>query len=165
MASHVVVIDTSARRATIKVTPVKPLSEVLEEACAKLGYTASQYTLKYVHVEFPSARLRGPGISSRGCTNTTSDITTSLLTFLEQYDSLVSHLAPNWNSCNSHGLLRSFPLRFNCQSQKHKVSRTQGLPTSFQARQHYGWYCASSRQELQEEEELVLGILQPKAYL
>ena len=46
MASHVVVIDTSARRATVKVTPSAHLSDVLEEACKKLGFTASQYGLK-----------------------------------------------------------------------------------------------------------------------
>ena len=46
MASHVVVIDTTARRATVKVTPSKHLSDVLEEACAKLGLKASQYGLK-----------------------------------------------------------------------------------------------------------------------
>lgn len=46
MASHVVVIDTTARRTTIKTTPNKPLSEVLEEACNKLGVNAAQYGLK-----------------------------------------------------------------------------------------------------------------------
>lgn len=46
MASHVVVIDSTARRATIKTTPNKTLSEVLEEACGKLGLNAAQYALK-----------------------------------------------------------------------------------------------------------------------
>ena len=47
MASHVVVIDSTARRAQIKTTPGKPLSEVLEEACGKLGFNkASNYGLK-----------------------------------------------------------------------------------------------------------------------
>jgi tether containing UBX domain for GLUT4 len=46
MASHVVVIDSTARRAQIKTTPNKPLSEVLEEACSKLGIKASNYGLK-----------------------------------------------------------------------------------------------------------------------
>lgn len=46
MASHVVVIDATARRTTIKTTPGKHLSEVLEEACGKLGINAVQYGLK-----------------------------------------------------------------------------------------------------------------------
>ena len=46
MASHVVVIDTSARRVTIKTTPGKYLSDVLEEACSKFVLTSSQYGLK-----------------------------------------------------------------------------------------------------------------------
>jgi tether containing UBX domain for GLUT4 len=46
MASQVYVLDSSARRAAIKVTPGKYLSDVLEEACAKLGYKASNYGLK-----------------------------------------------------------------------------------------------------------------------
>ncbi|KAE9381509.1 hypothetical protein N431DRAFT_425082 [Stipitochalara longipes BDJ] len=47
MASQVYVLDSSARRATIKVTPGKYLTDVLEEACAKLGYKASNYSLKH----------------------------------------------------------------------------------------------------------------------
>jgi tether containing UBX domain for GLUT4 len=46
MASHVVVIDTTARRVTVKTTPGKYLSDVLDEACAKLGLDASLYGLK-----------------------------------------------------------------------------------------------------------------------
>lgn len=46
MASHVVVIDSTARRAVIKVSPTKHLSDVLEDACSKLGATAIQYGLK-----------------------------------------------------------------------------------------------------------------------
>jgi tether containing UBX domain for GLUT4 len=46
MASHVVVIDTSFRRATIKVTPGKYVSDILDEACAKFGINASNYGLK-----------------------------------------------------------------------------------------------------------------------
>lgn len=46
MASHVVVIDTSFRRATIKVTPGKYLTDVLEEACGKFGLKSSNYGLK-----------------------------------------------------------------------------------------------------------------------
>jgi tether containing UBX domain for GLUT4 len=46
MASHVVVIASTARRVVVKVTPSKHLSDVLEEACSKLGAIASQYGLK-----------------------------------------------------------------------------------------------------------------------
>ena len=46
MASHVVVIASNARRATVKVTPSTHLSDVLQEACQKLGFNASQYGLK-----------------------------------------------------------------------------------------------------------------------
>ena len=46
MASHVVVIDTSFRRAQIKVTPGKYVSDILEEACTKFGLKASNYGLK-----------------------------------------------------------------------------------------------------------------------
>ncbi|KAF2842809.1 putative UBX domain protein [Patellaria atrata CBS 101060] len=47
MASHVVVIDTGARRATIKTTPGKHLTDVLQEACSKWGLNAEQYILKH----------------------------------------------------------------------------------------------------------------------
>lgn len=47
MASHVVVIDSTARRAVVKVSPSKHLSDVLEEACGKLGTSASQSGLKH----------------------------------------------------------------------------------------------------------------------
>ncbi|RHZ58852.1 putative UBX domain protein [Aspergillus thermomutatus] len=47
MSSHVVVLDSTARRATIKTTPGKHLTDILQEACAKLGLDASQYGLKY----------------------------------------------------------------------------------------------------------------------
>jgi tether containing UBX domain for GLUT4 len=46
MSAHVVVIDATARRATIKTTPTKPMTDVLQEACKKLGYKTSQYGLK-----------------------------------------------------------------------------------------------------------------------
>lgn len=46
MSAHVVVLDSTARRATIKTTPGKYLTDVLQEACAKLGVDASQYGLK-----------------------------------------------------------------------------------------------------------------------
>ncbi|KAH8693618.1 GLUT4 regulating protein TUG-domain-containing protein [Talaromyces proteolyticus] len=47
MSSHVVVIDSTARRAVVKTNPSKPLADVLQEACAKLGLNASQYGLKH----------------------------------------------------------------------------------------------------------------------
>ncbi|KAJ5112307.1 hypothetical protein N7532_000352 [Penicillium argentinense] len=47
MSAHVVVIDATARRATIKTTPSTHLTDVLQEACKKLGYNASQYGLKH----------------------------------------------------------------------------------------------------------------------
>ena len=46
MASHVVVLDSTARRAVIKTTPTKHLSDVLQEACAKLGLDPSRHGLK-----------------------------------------------------------------------------------------------------------------------
>lgn len=46
MAAHVVVIDSTARRATVKTTPGTYLSDVLSEACTKLGADASQSGLK-----------------------------------------------------------------------------------------------------------------------
>jgi tether containing UBX domain for GLUT4 len=49
MASHVVVIDTTARRATVKVTPQTYLNDVLGEACKKLGLRAELYGLKYAN--------------------------------------------------------------------------------------------------------------------
>ncbi|KAL4781209.1 GLUT4 regulating protein TUG-domain-containing protein [Aspergillus varians] len=47
MSSHVVVLDSTARRATIKTTPGKYLTDVLQESCRKLGLNASQYGLKH----------------------------------------------------------------------------------------------------------------------
>lgn len=46
MASHLIVVDANLKRAQIKVTPQKFLSDVLEDACAKLGHKPDQYTLK-----------------------------------------------------------------------------------------------------------------------
>lgn len=48
MASHVVVVDTTARTARIKTTPGKHLTEVLSEACAKFNLNPDNYTLKWV---------------------------------------------------------------------------------------------------------------------
>ncbi|KIW83011.1 hypothetical protein Z517_02254 [Fonsecaea pedrosoi CBS 271.37] len=65
MASHVVVIDSTARRATIKTTPGKNLSEVLEEACTKLGVNAAQYGLKHNNKPVDLSRtIRLSGLSS-----------------------------------------------------------------------------------------------------
>ncbi|KAH8428709.1 putative UBX domain protein [Aspergillus melleus] len=47
MSSHVVVLDSTARRATIKTTPGKHLTDILQEGCKKLGVDASQYGLKH----------------------------------------------------------------------------------------------------------------------
>ncbi|ATZ46310.1 hypothetical protein BCIN_01g09340 [Botrytis cinerea B05.10] len=46
MASNVVVIDKSFNRATIKVTPGTYMSEVVSEACKKLGKKSTNYDLK-----------------------------------------------------------------------------------------------------------------------
>ena len=46
MSSHVVVLDSTARRAVIKTTPTKHLSDVLQEACGKLGLDPSKHGLK-----------------------------------------------------------------------------------------------------------------------
>ena len=46
MSSHVVVLDSTARRAVIKTTPTKHLSDVLQEACGKLGLDSSKHGLK-----------------------------------------------------------------------------------------------------------------------
>ncbi|RAL08994.1 putative UBX domain protein [Aspergillus homomorphus CBS 101889] len=47
MSSHVVVLDSTARRATVKTTPGKHLTDILQEACTKLGVDPSQHGLKY----------------------------------------------------------------------------------------------------------------------
>lgn len=46
MSSHVVVLDSTARRATVKTNPSKPLTDILHEACSKLGHDSSQHGLK-----------------------------------------------------------------------------------------------------------------------
>lgn len=48
MGSHVVVIDSSARRATVKTSPGMFLSEILQDACKKLSLDSSQYGLRYI---------------------------------------------------------------------------------------------------------------------
>ncbi|KAI5466603.1 GLUT4 regulating protein TUG-domain-containing protein [Mariannaea sp. PMI_226] len=47
MASHVVVIATDLRRATVKVTPGTYLTDVLEEACKKLNLSSDRYLVKH----------------------------------------------------------------------------------------------------------------------
>ncbi|CZR51210.1 related to UBX domain protein [Phialocephala subalpina] len=47
MAANVKVIDSSMRQHIVKVVPGKYMTEVLEEACKKLGYNPSNYSLKY----------------------------------------------------------------------------------------------------------------------
>lgn len=47
MSSHVVVIATDLRRTTIKVSPGTYLSDVLAEACKKLGLDGDKYLLKH----------------------------------------------------------------------------------------------------------------------
>ncbi|KAI9729600.1 MAG: hypothetical protein M1834_006796 [Cirrosporium novae-zelandiae] len=46
MSANVVVIDSAARRAVIKVTPSTRLSDVRDQACSKFGLSAGQYELK-----------------------------------------------------------------------------------------------------------------------
>ena len=46
MAAQVTVIDPSARRQIVKVTPSTYLSDVLQEACTKFRLDANQYGLK-----------------------------------------------------------------------------------------------------------------------
>lgn len=48
MASNVVIIDSSFRRTTVKVTPQTYLSDVVAQACSKWGLKAELYGLKYV---------------------------------------------------------------------------------------------------------------------
>lgn len=65
MSAHVVVIDATARRATIKTTPAKHLTDILQEACSKLGYNASQYSLKHNRKQLDlSLSYRLSGLSS-----------------------------------------------------------------------------------------------------
>lgn len=46
MASHVVVIATDLRRATVKVNPGTYLSDVLDQACQKLNLSSDKYLVK-----------------------------------------------------------------------------------------------------------------------
>lgn len=47
MASHVIVVHTTARTAKINTTPGKHLSDIRDEACQKFNVNPDQYTLKY----------------------------------------------------------------------------------------------------------------------
>lgn len=47
MASHVTVIGSDLRRATVKVNPGTYMTDVLQEACKKLGLSSDKYLLKY----------------------------------------------------------------------------------------------------------------------
>ncbi|KAL6858518.1 GLUT4 regulating protein TUG domain-containing protein [Trichoderma novae-zelandiae] len=47
MSSHVVVIATDLRRTTVKVSPGTYLSDVLDEACKKLGLDSNKYLIKH----------------------------------------------------------------------------------------------------------------------
>ncbi|KAF9884171.1 hypothetical protein FE257_002229 [Aspergillus nanangensis] len=65
MSAHVVVLDSTARRATIKTTPGKYMTDVLQEACRKLGIDANQYGLKYKGKQLDlSLAFRLTGLSS-----------------------------------------------------------------------------------------------------
>lgn len=48
MASHLYVLDASARRTMIKTQPNTYLRTVLDEACSKMKLDPEQYTLKCV---------------------------------------------------------------------------------------------------------------------
>ena len=60
MSSHVVILDSSARRTTIKTSPGSHLSEVLQQACTKLGLDASQYGLRYERCPIAKYMDKGP---------------------------------------------------------------------------------------------------------
>ena len=57
-SSHVVVMDSTARRATVKVTPSKHLSDVIQEAAKKLGLDANRHGLKLVRSWIPLSRIQ-----------------------------------------------------------------------------------------------------------
>ncbi|KAJ6171991.1 hypothetical protein N7470_001058 [Penicillium chermesinum] len=58
MSAHVVVIDSTARRATIKTTPSKHLTDILHEACTKFGYNPTPIWPKQLDLSL-SFRLSG----------------------------------------------------------------------------------------------------------
>jgi tether containing UBX domain for GLUT4 len=57
MSAHVVVIDSTARRAVVKTTPSKPLTDVLQEASIKLGFDPNHHGLKYTQLPPPAAKV------------------------------------------------------------------------------------------------------------
>ncbi|KAF3481659.1 uncharacterized protein GIQ15_04418 [Arthroderma uncinatum] len=75
MAAHVVVLDASARRALVKVTPTKHMSDVLGDACAKFNINPAQYGLKLELVQLSkspsvvSIALQLPDSESQGTSN------------------------------------------------------------------------------------------------
>ncbi|MCJ1356429.1 MAG: hypothetical protein MMC33_006424 [Icmadophila ericetorum] len=65
MASHVVVMDSGARRVTIKTMPSTYLNDVLQQACTKMGLNPSQYGLKNNNKPIDLSRtFRLSGLSS-----------------------------------------------------------------------------------------------------
>ncbi|KAH8657433.1 UBX domain protein [Tricladium varicosporioides] len=65
MAAHVKVIDTSFRQHTVKVTPGKYMTEVLEEACKKFGINPNNYSIKHQNKPVDLSRtFRQTGFSS-----------------------------------------------------------------------------------------------------
>ncbi|KAI9734099.1 MAG: Tether containing UBX domain for GLUT4 [Claussenomyces sp. TS43310] len=65
MASHVVVIDTTLRRTTVKVSPGTYISDVLHEACRKLNLKSDNYGLKHSNKAVDMSRtIRQAGLSS-----------------------------------------------------------------------------------------------------
>ncbi|KAI9749443.1 MAG: hypothetical protein M4579_006870 [Chaenotheca gracillima] len=64
-SSHVVVLDSTARRAVIRVTPLKHLSDVLQEACNRFGVDPSQHGLKHNNKSVDISRtMRLSGLST-----------------------------------------------------------------------------------------------------
>ncbi|TQS36278.1 hypothetical protein Golomagni_03278 [Golovinomyces magnicellulatus] len=65
MASHVIVVDISLKRATVRVTPGSYLSDILEEACEKFCVQPTEYTLKHNNKSLDLSRtFRLSGLSS-----------------------------------------------------------------------------------------------------
>ncbi|RDL36832.1 Uncharacterized protein BP5553_06184 [Venustampulla echinocandica] len=65
MASHVVVIDTSFRRQTVKVTPGSYMADVLDEACKHFGIRSKNYGIKHNNKPVDLSRtFRQTGLTS-----------------------------------------------------------------------------------------------------
>ena len=99
-SAHVVVLDSSARRAVIKTNPGKHLSDVLQEACGKLGLDATRHGLKYCTYSacFNASRWSSDRLSFTGI------IIIGILTFLNLLDFQVYLQAQSFS-------LRCFPSR------------------------------------------------------